>query len=39
MATISLINIEKTFGTTKVISDLNLEVEDGQFVVLVGPSG
>src|SRR5271155_2448011 len=39
MAKISLVNIEKTFGTTKVISDLNLEVEDGQFVVLVGPSG
>ncbi len=39
MAKISLVNIQKNFGTTKVISDLNLEVEDGQFVVLVGPSG
>ena len=39
MARISLVNIEKSFGIHKVISDLNLEVEDGQFVVLVGPSG
>ena len=39
MATISLVNLEKNFGPTKVISNLNLEVEDGQFVVLVGPSG
>src|SRR5580658_4856085 len=39
MARISLVNIEKSFGVHKVISNLNLEVEDGQFVVLVGPSG
>ncbi|HXC62510.1 MAG TPA: ABC transporter ATP-binding protein [Nitrospiria bacterium] len=39
MATISLVHIEKSFGPHKVISNLNLEVEDGQFVVLVGPSG
>src|SRR5580704_657286 len=39
MARISLLNIEKSFGLHKVISNLNLEVEDGQFVVLVGPSG
>ena len=39
MARISLVNIEKSFGIHKVISNLNLEVEDGQFVVLVGPSG
>jgi multiple sugar transport system ATP-binding protein len=39
MARISLVHIEKSFGPHKVISNLNLEVEDGQFVVLVGPSG
>jgi multiple sugar transport system ATP-binding protein len=39
MARISLVNIEKSFGLHKVISNLNLEVDDGQFVVLVGPSG
>ena len=32
-------NVTKTFGDTVVVDDLNLEIEDGEFVVLLGPSG
>jgi len=39
MAEIQFKNITKYFGTTKVIENLNLEVRDGEFLVLVGPSG
>ncbi|MFA7711321.1 MAG: sn-glycerol-3-phosphate ABC transporter ATP-binding protein UgpC [Candidatus Neomarinimicrobiota bacterium] len=39
MAEIKFVNITKYFGTTKVIENLNLEVRDGEFLVLVGPSG
>jgi multiple sugar transport system ATP-binding protein len=40
MAAIVMEHVTKTFadGTTAV-SDLNLEVDDGEFIVLVGPSG
>jgi lactose/L-arabinose transport system ATP-binding protein len=31
--------VEKAFGTTKVIHGINVEIADGEFVVLVGPSG
>jgi multiple sugar transport system ATP-binding protein len=39
MAQVSLINVEKHYGRHTVIPDLNLEIEDGEFTVLVGPSG
>lgn len=39
MAEIKFVNITKYFGTTKVIENLNLDVRDGEFLVLVGPSG
>ncbi|NBV70638.1 MAG: sn-glycerol-3-phosphate ABC transporter ATP-binding protein UgpC [Burkholderiaceae bacterium] len=39
MASISLKNIKKSFGKTSVVEDLNLEINDGEFIVLVGPSG
>ena len=32
-------NVTKTFGDTLVVDDLNLEIDDGEFVVLLGPSG
>ena len=32
-------NVTKTFGDTVVVDDLNLEIGDGEFVVLLGPSG
>ena len=40
MAGITFDNVTKTYGDGfRAVSDLNLEVEDGEFVVLVGPSG
>ena len=39
MATVGLKNIKKSFGSVTVIPDITLDVEDGEFVVLVGPSG
>ena len=40
MATVTLKNVEKTYdGTTLVVKDFSLDVQDGEFIVLVGPSG
>ena len=39
MAAISLRGIEKRYGDVRVVEKLDLEIQDGEFVVLVGPSG
>ena len=39
MAQLTLKNVHKSFGDTKVIHGVDLEVEDGEFTVFVGPSG
>ena len=39
MAGLTLKNIAKSYGKTKVIRDINLDIKDGEFVVFVGPSG
>ncbi len=39
MAEIKLIEIEKYFGKNYVIRKLNLDMRDGEFLVLLGPSG
>jgi len=39
MASIKLKNIMKNYGKTQVVKGIDLEIEDGEFVVLVGPSG
>ena len=39
MATLSLNGVRKTFGALEVLSDINLELEDSGFLVLLGPSG
>jgi multiple sugar transport system ATP-binding protein len=32
-------NVTKAFGDTRVVDDLSLEIDNGEFVVLLGPSG
>ena len=39
MARIRLENISKTFGTHTAVEDLDLDVADGEFFVLLGPTG
>ena len=39
MATLDLINVQKSFGQTKVLHDMSISMADGEFLVLVGPSG
>jgi multiple sugar transport system ATP-binding protein len=39
MAGVRFENVTKKFGNTVAVDDLDLEVEDGEFLVLVGPSG
>ena len=39
MTQISLRGLHKSFGTTQVVRDLNLEIADQEFLVLLGPSG
>ena len=39
MAQVSLRNVTKAYGDTKVIHGIDLEIEAGEFVVFVGPSG
>jgi multiple sugar transport system ATP-binding protein len=39
MSKIELKNIDKFYGTNHVLKDLNLTVEDGEFMTLLGPSG
>jgi multiple sugar transport system ATP-binding protein len=39
MATVSIRNVRKAFGSTEVLHGVSIEIEDGEFVILVGPSG
>ena len=39
MATVEFSHIHKYYGTTRVLEDINIDVRDGEFLVLVGPSG
>ncbi|HEX6978989.1 MAG TPA: sn-glycerol-3-phosphate ABC transporter ATP-binding protein UgpC [Alphaproteobacteria bacterium] len=39
MAGVVVRDVEKAFGSVKVIHGINVDIADGEFVVLVGPSG
>ena len=39
MAFLDLTNLEKTFGTNRVVKDFSLGIEQGEFISLLGPSG
>lgn len=39
MSMISINNLQKKFGRKKVLNNLNLEVDEGEFLVIFGPNG
>ena len=39
MARVELQHVSKSFGSTKVIHDVSLLFEEGEFTVFIGPSG
>src|SRR5215204_3013604 len=39
MASVSIREVRKAFGATEVIHGVDIDIGDGEFVVLVGPSG
>jgi multiple sugar transport system ATP-binding protein len=39
MAEVKLFNVNKSFGSLNVVCDVNLDINDGEFLVLLGPSG
>lgn len=39
MASIELSGVSRAFGEVKAVTDLSLQVADGEFLVLLGPSG
>ena len=39
MASVAIRDVRKAFGATTVIHGVDVDIRDGQFVVLVGPSG
>ena len=39
MANLELQNVKKSFGSTEVIHGVDVQIADGEFIVIVGPSG
>jgi sn-glycerol 3-phosphate transport system ATP-binding protein len=39
MASVTLENLQKSYGKTAVIHGVDIDVADGEFIVIVGPSG
>ncbi|MCH9853765.1 MAG: sn-glycerol-3-phosphate ABC transporter ATP-binding protein UgpC [Alphaproteobacteria bacterium] len=39
MATVNLENVVKKYDDTQVVHSINLQIKDGEFLVLLGPSG
>ena len=39
MASVGIRDVRKAFGSTQVIHGVNIDIDDGEFVILVGPSG
>lgn len=39
MGSINIKNLEKFYGKEKVVKNINLDIKDKEFVVLIGPSG
>jgi multiple sugar transport system ATP-binding protein len=39
MSSVQIANVKKSYGATAIIHGVSVDIEDGEFVILVGPSG
>ncbi|TDR87103.1 ABC transporter ATP-binding protein [Enterovirga rhinocerotis] len=39
MASVTINDVRKSFGSTKILHGVSVDIRDGEFVILVGPSG
>src|SRR6478735_2031109 len=39
VASVEIRDVRKAYGATRVIHGVSVDIEDGEFVILVGPSG
>jgi multiple sugar transport system ATP-binding protein len=39
MAEVKLKNVQKLFGKIEAVKEFTLDIQDGEFIILVGPSG
>lgn len=39
MGSLRLVNISKRFGKTQALKNINLEISDGEYIVVLGPTG
>jgi len=39
MSEIKLSNLSKSFGSTKAVNNINIDIKDGELITLLGPSG
>jgi multiple sugar transport system ATP-binding protein len=39
MATVTFANVTKRFDSFVAVDNLSLDIQDGEFMILVGPSG
>jgi len=39
MASLNIENVEKSFDQTHILKGINMDIRDGEFIILVGPSG
>lgn len=39
MGSLLIDNVTKSFGDTKILKGINIDIDDGEFLILVGPSG
>jgi multiple sugar transport system ATP-binding protein len=39
MASVNIVDVRKSFGQAHILRGVSIDIEDGEFVILVGPSG
>lgn len=39
MSSLQILDVSKQYGQTEILKKINIEIDDGEFLVLVGPSG